>query len=109
MALADLLCLGDETMDEEKPLTIFHPMHTWKKRTITDYYVKELLVPVFIDGKQVYQTPTIAEIQAHLVAEKKTLWSTFKRMVNPHVYHVDLSKALWEMKQALLDDAAGEA
>lgn len=107
MALADLLCLGDEVIDENEPLTIFHPMHTWKKRTITDYYLKELLVPIFVEGKKVYDILTIAESKAHLVAEKKTLWPTFKRMINPHVYHVDLSKALWEMKQALLDGDEG--
>jgi len=82
-------------------------MHTWKKRTITDYYLKELLVPIFVEGKKVYDIPIIAESKAHLVAEKKTLWPTFKRMINPHVYHVDLSKALWEMKQALLDGDEG--
>lgn len=105
MALADLLCLNDEVIDETQPLTIFHPMHTWKKRTITDYYIKELLVPIFVDGELVYEVPTIAESKAYLKEEKKTLWSTFKRMVNPHVYHVDLSQKLWDMKQKLLDES----
>ena len=103
MALADLLCLDDEVIDETQPLTIFHPMHIWKKRTIKDFYVKELLEPIFIDGKSVYQTPPIMEIQNKVKSEKKTLWPTFKRMVNPHEYHVDLSKNLWLIKQSLLD------
>ena len=105
MALADLLTLEGEEIDTTAPLTIFHPMHTWKKRTIEDYYVKELLVPVFIGGKCVYKKPSIKEIQARVKAEKKTLWPAFKRMVNPHVYHVDLSQALWDMKQQLLSEA----
>ncbi|MEG0075765.1 MAG: nicotinate phosphoribosyltransferase [Eubacterium sp.] len=105
MALADLLTLADETINENEPLTIFHPMHPWKRRTITDYYVKELLVPIFKEGKRVYKSPCIRDIQKKLEDEKKTLWSTFKRMVNPHVYHVDLSKPLWDMKQKLLSDA----
>lgn len=105
MALADLMTLDSETIDESQPLTIFHPMHTWKKRTITDYYVKELLVPVFVDGKCVYEKPAIREIHDRLVQEKQTLWPAFKRMVNPHVYHVDLSQPLWDMKQQLLSEA----
>lgn len=105
MALADLMTLDSEAIDESQPLTIFHPMHTWKKRTITDYYVKELLVPVFVDGKCVYEKPTIREIHDRLVQEKQTLWPAFKRMVNPHVYHVDLSQPLWDMKQQLLSEA----
>lgn len=105
MALADLIALEDEKINEQEPLTIFHPVHTWKKRIITDYYIRELLVPIFIDGKCVYQSPTISEIQQHLKDEKDSLWPAFKRMVNPHVYHVDLSLKLWTLKQQLLSEA----
>jgi len=105
MALADLITLADETINEAEPLTIFHPVHTWKKRMITDYYIRELLVPVFIDGRCVYQSPTISEIGQHLKDEKESLWPAFKRMVNPHGYHVDLSQNLWTLKQQLLSDA----
>ena len=105
MALADLITLEDEAINEDEPLTIFHPVYTWKKRNITDYYVRELLVPVFINGECVYDCPTISEIQQHLKNEKENLWPAFKRMVNPHVYHVDLSEKLWSLKQQLLSDA----
>jgi len=105
MALADLITLEDEIINTAEPLTIFHPVHTWKKRIINDYYIRELLVPVFIDGKCVYHSPTISEIQQHLKDEKNSLWPAFKRMVNPHVYHVDLSEKLWALKQQLLSEA----
>jgi nicotinate phosphoribosyltransferase len=104
MALADQLYLDGETIDDSKPLTIFHPMHTWKKMTLRDFYHKELLVPVFVKGRLVYDKPSIRDIAAHLVDEKATLWPAFKRMVNPHVFHVDLSQKLWKMKQRLLDE-----
>lgn len=103
MALADLITLDSEIIDEEKPVTIFHPYHTWKKRKLTNYYVKELLVPVFVEGKCVYKSPQITEIQNRLYREKGAFWPAFKRMINPHVYHVDLSKPLWDLKQQLLD------
>lgn len=62
MAQADLICLEDETFDTSKPLTIFHPEQTWKKTTFTDYTVKELMVPVFKDGKLVYDMPSLKQI-----------------------------------------------
>lgn len=105
MALADLICLDDEIIDDTKPLTIFHPMHPWKRRTLTDFYTKPMLAPIFRKGKLVYDKPTIPEIQQHLVEQKNSLWPTFKRMINPHVYHVDLSKKLWDIKQELLNEA----
>lgn len=104
MALADLMTLENETINENEPLTIFHPVYTWKKRTITNYYVKELMVPIFVAGKCVYESPRISEIQAKLRNEKATLWPAFKRMINPHVYHVDLSQELWSLKQRLLSE-----
>ncbi|MBU4542125.1 nicotinate phosphoribosyltransferase [uncultured Acetobacterium sp.] len=105
MALADLITLEDEVINEAEPLTIFHPVYTWKKRIITDYYIRELLVPIFVGGKCVYQSPSISDISQHLKDEKESLWPAFKRMVNPHVYHVDLSQKLWNLKQQLLSEA----
>ncbi|MGV8906651.1 MAG: nicotinate phosphoribosyltransferase [Acetobacterium sp.] len=105
MALADLMTLDHEHIDENEPLTIFHPVYTWKKRTITNYYVRELMLPVFEAGKCVYESPSILDIQAHLRDEKEGLWPAFKRMINPHVYHVDLSEELWTLKQRLLSEA----
>ena len=64
-----------------------------------------MLVPVFRGCKQVYESPAITDMQKHLTEEKAKLWPTFKRMINPHVYHVDLSQKLWDIKYQLLDDA----
>lgn len=103
MALADLITLDEEVIDESKPLTIFDPVHTWKRRKLTNFYVEELLKPIFIDGKCVYERPDLAAMQAKLTADKDALWPAFKRMINPHIYHVDLSQPLWDMKQEILD------
>ncbi len=58
MAIADLIMLENETIDTHKPLAIFDPIETWKKMTLTDYELRDLLVPVFVDGKQVYESPS---------------------------------------------------
>ncbi len=104
-ALADQLCVYDETIDETQPLTIFDPEATWKEKTLTDFTAKELLVPIFREGKLVYQKPTLNAIRAYCKAQVETLWDEVTRFENPHNYYVDLSRKLWQMKQDLLKAA----
>ena len=102
LAIADLLCLHDEVIDTSKPLTIFDPDFTWKKRTLTDFTVRELQVPVFLGGELVYKLPGIEEIRNYCKEQIDTLWDEVKRFDNPHNYYVDLSEKLWKIKQELL-------
>lgn len=102
-ALADLLCLHDEEIDETKPLELFDPDYTWKRKTVTDFTAKELQVPIFKNGKRVYQPPKIDEIKNHCAEQLDTLWESVLRFENPHNYYVDLSQKLWDIKHALLD------
>ncbi len=101
-AIADLLCVYDEVLDEAKPLELFDPIETWKKKTVTDYTARELHIPVFKDGKCVYKSPHISEIRDYCMAEVNTLWDEVKRFENPHRYYVDLSQKLWDIKRDLL-------
>ena len=102
--IADLICLADEKFDENKPLLIFDPIQTWKKTMLSPgtYTMRELLVPVFKDGECVYESPSVMEIRAYCQQEKDTLWDETKRLRYPHAVHVDLSDALYDMKQNLL-------
>ncbi len=101
-AIADLIALEQEQYDEKDPLTIFDPINTWKSMTLTDYHIRELHVPIFKDGEQVYTCPSLPEITAYAQAEMDTLWEQYKRLLNPHVYKVDLSDKLWTLKQSML-------
>ena len=101
-AEADLLCVFDETADDTKPLEIFDPVHTWKRKTLTDFTARELLVPVFKDGKQVYELPSIHEIKEHCKREIEFVWDEVLRFENPHNYYVDLSQKLWDIKNEML-------
>ncbi len=107
-AIADQLCVYDETIDETKPLTIFDPDFTWKKKTVEGFTVRELQVPVFLNGKQVYELPDIEKIRSYCKEQLGTLWNEIKRFENPHKYYVDLSEKLWRIKNGLLD-GKGEA
>ena len=108
-ANADLVTVYDEVIDTSKPLTIFDPDHPWKKRTFLDYEVKELLVPIFKDGKCVRkERPSVSEIRDYSFAQIDLLWDEMKRFEHPHLYYVDLSQKLWDIKQKLIEENFGE-
>ena len=107
MALADLICLHDEVIDLNRSLTIFDPVNTWKSMTLQggQYSIKELLMPVFIDGKQVYTSPTLSEISEFAAKELNTFWTQYKRISKPHVYKVDLSTKLYRLREDMLRES----
>ena len=97
-----VITLADETIDESQPYELFDPDYTWKRKTVTNYVVRELLEPVFAGGKCVYQKKSIQEIRNYCKEQVDTLWDEVTRFENPHNYYVDLSEKLWDMKHALL-------
>lgn len=103
-AKADLIVLDEEVINENEPLTIFDPIHTWKKMTFEDFYVKKLLSPLFIDGKCVREKRDIKDIKRYTDEEKESFWIQYRRNKNPQIYKVDLSKKLWNMKNDLLEN-----
>ena len=102
-ALADQLCVFDEIIDDSKELEIFDPNYTWKKKKLSNFYAKEMLIPVFKAGKCVYDKPSYVEICGYCKAQVDTLWEEIKRFENPHTYYVDLSEKLWKVKNKLLE------
>ncbi len=102
MALADVLSLHNEVIDGSRPFELFHPEFTWKKKVVTDFTAKPLLQPIFRQGKLVYDLPSLQEIRAYAANCFDYLWSEVTRFENPHEYYVDLTKPLWEIKQAML-------
>ncbi|MBQ6895093.1 MAG: nicotinate phosphoribosyltransferase [Clostridia bacterium] len=103
-AIADVLLLNDEPTPDGSDYEIFDPNHTWKRKTVTDYYAKELLVPIFKEGKCVYKSPDIEAIRKYCKEQVETLWDEVKRFENPHDYYVDLSQKLWDIKHKLLSE-----
>lgn len=101
-ALADLIALADEDFSSGKPLEIFDPENSWKRMTLCDYRIRQLLVPIFEDGKLVYHSPALSEIAAYAKQEMDTFWDEYKRLNRPHRYKVDLSQKLYDLKLQLL-------
>lgn len=107
-AIADVITLFDEKIDETKPYEIFDPEHTWKRKTLTNFTAEKITTQIFAGGKLVYQSPDVHEIKKHCAYEINRLWDEVKRFEFPHKYYVDLSPALWEIKNDLLKKYSDE-
>ena len=103
-AMADYLTMADEDPRGQESLTLFDPLETWKKCTFRNFTAKPLLVPIFREGKQVYELPSLEEIRRHCAQGLDTLWEEVKRFEYPHRYYVDLSEKLWKERRRLLDE-----
>ncbi len=107
-AMADVLTLSDEVIDESKPYVLFDPIHTWKKTVLKDYHIKELQVKIFDKGNCIYKSPNIEEIKQYCKEQVNTLWDEVLRFENPHQYYVDLSQNLWMLKHDLINKYSNE-
>ena len=103
-AIADVITLHDEVIDDEKPYTIFDPDHTWKRKTVENFTAVPLLQPIFQGGECVYTPRALKAIRAYCSAQVETLWEEVTRFENPHNYYVDLSQKLWDEKNRLLSE-----
>ena len=103
-AIADVITLNDEVIDDEKPYTIFDPNHTWKRKTVENFRAVRLRTQLFKNGECLYQPRALSAIRAHCLAQVDTLWEEVTRFENPHSYYVDLSQKLWDEKNRLLSE-----
>jgi len=103
-AIADVLTLHDEIIDDSKPYVIFDPEFTWKRKTLTNFRAHKLMVQLFDKGRCVYVSPELNKIRDYCREQVATLWEEVTRFENPHKYYVDLSQPLWDMKERLLHE-----
>ncbi|MEE0807951.1 MAG: nicotinate phosphoribosyltransferase [Acutalibacteraceae bacterium] len=104
-AIADVITLNDEKIVSGEPYEIFDPIHTWKRKTVTDFIAVKLQKQIFKSGKCVYESPDVSEIAAYRAEQVESLWDEVKRFEKPHTYYVDLSHKLWELRNELLNKA----
>lgn len=101
-ALADVITLEDETIDDSRDYEIFDPDYTWKRKNVYNFTARQLLQPLFINGKRVYEYQDIDDIKKYCLGQVDTLWDEVTRFENPHNYYVDLSQRLWDVKNDLI-------
>ncbi|MBQ1962372.1 MAG: nicotinate phosphoribosyltransferase [Clostridia bacterium] len=102
-AIADVITLAHEKIDDSEPYEIFDPTYTWKRKVVTDFVARKLQVKIFERGRQVYESPEVKEIAARREQEVDSLWDEVKRFEKPHTYYVDLSQELWDQRNELLN------
>lgn len=99
-AMADVICLKGEKI--EAPFTLFDPIHTWKRKTVTDFTAVPLRKQIFDNGKLVYELPKLSDIAEYSKTAVNTLWDEVKRFEKPHTYYVDLTQELWNLREKML-------
>ncbi|MCQ2408164.1 MAG: nicotinate phosphoribosyltransferase [Oscillospiraceae bacterium] len=103
MAIADVITLADEIIDDTQPYVIFDPEFTYKRKKLTNFRAEKLQKPIFEKGRRVYDSPPISEMREYCKTQLDLIWEEVKRFENPHAYYVDLSEPLWKLKRELLD------
>lgn len=101
----DYIALSYEQPENETKLHMFHPVHTYIGNFVTNFTAQNLHANIFIEGRLVYEQPTIQEIQSYANQRLTLLWEEYKRSLNPAEYPVDLSQACWDNKMKNIEEA----
>ena len=102
MAAGDYIALEKEDVNSETSIKLFHPTHTYLEKEVKNFEARDLQVDIFIDGKQVYDVPTVQESAEYFKENKKLLWNEYLRLLNPEFYPVDLSTECWGNRNIIL-------
>ncbi len=102
-AVADVITLDNEKIPEGSNYEIFDPDVLWKRKTVSNFYARNLREQIFDKGKMVYDMPKLEEIRQYCKEQLNTLWEEILRFENPHEYYVDLSCELWKLKNNMLE------
>ena len=104
-ATADVLSLEDEDLNQGDSLELHHPADYNKCRVLARAditQVERLLVDVLVDGRRVYEPPSLEAMREQRRADVERLDPGVRRFMNPHIYHVSLTRRLWERKRDLI-------
>ncbi|MBE6766979.1 MAG: nicotinate phosphoribosyltransferase, partial [Ruminococcaceae bacterium] len=107
-AIADVITLNHEKIDDSKPYEIFDPVHTWKRKTVTNFTAKKLQVKIMEKGIKVYDSPAVTDIAAYCREQVDAMWDEVKRFEKPHTYYVDLSQDLWDLRFEMLKEISSK-
>ncbi|MBD8026361.1 nicotinate phosphoribosyltransferase [Ureibacillus sp. Re31] len=97
-AEGDYITMADENPHEEERIKMFHPVHTFISKFVTNFEAKDLHEKVIDDGEIVYESPSVKEMQQYASENLELIWDEYKRSLNPEEYPVDLSQKCWDNK-----------
>lgn len=94
----DYITMADENPQAEKRIKMFHPVHTFISKFVTNFEAKELHRLVIDQGEIIYENPALMDIRKYAKDNLALLWDEYKRSLNPEEYPVDLSQKCWDNK-----------
>ncbi|MGG0669273.1 nicotinate phosphoribosyltransferase [Sporosarcina koreensis] len=97
-AEGDYITMYDEDPTVEKRIKMFHPVHTFISKFVTNFDAVNLHTKVVEGGNVLYQNPTLNEMRQYAHDNLNLLWDEYKRSLNPEEYPVDLSQKCWDNK-----------
>lgn len=98
----DYVTFDTENPQKDESLYMFHPVHTFVNKTLTNFKAKPLLYKIFTEGKLTVSLPDLQAIKDFAQNNLADLWDEYKRNLNPQPYPVDLSQKLWDHKMHLI-------
>lgn len=102
-SVSDLLALWDEPAPQGDKVRFIDPVHPWRKKYFENCTFEEVLKPVFENGRRVSEKPTIDEIRAYVKKQLDAqVWEEEQRFENPHTHYVDMTPALYQLKDRML-------
>ncbi|MCA0150229.1 nicotinate phosphoribosyltransferase [Rossellomorea vietnamensis] len=104
----EYIALDHEHPESQERLKMFHPVHTYISKFVTNFEARELHVDVFKEGELVYDTPPLEEMRSFVNENLGLLWDEYKRSMNPEEYPVDLSEECWNNKMDLIHRVKAE-
>ncbi|ALC82216.1 MULTISPECIES: nicotinate phosphoribosyltransferase [Bacillus] len=105
----DYIALENEPVNDQEKIKMFHPVHTFISKFVTDFDAKELHETIIEEGELMYEKPSISEIQSYAKENLNLLWEEYKRISKPEEYPVDLSEACWTNKMNLIQEVKEKA
>lgn len=103
-AQGDYITMHDEDPQSEERIKMFHPVHTFVSKFVTNFEAKNLHQHVIVKGKVTYQNPTLEEMRTYATNNLDLLWDEYKRAMNPEEYPVDLSQKCWDNKMRNIEE-----
>jgi len=101
-AIADVITLFDEIIDDSREYELFDPEHTWKRKKVGNFVARRLHKQIFKAGECVAEFPQTSEVREYCRAQIDTLWEEVLRFENPHKYYVDYSQRLWDLRHDMI-------
>ncbi len=103
-AEGDYITMHDENPQSEERIKMFHPVHTFVSKFVTNFEAKNLHQHVINNGEIIYQNPTLVDMQKYAAENLELLWDEYKRAMNPEEYPVDLSQKCWDNKMRNIEE-----